>query len=263
MISRNTTRKHGLTLAELLVASAVMSILCVGFGTLAVSVQMANAYAQEKNKIGQHARVILLRVEQAIQQAHATESFPGFLPIRYFDSNFDFPQAIAIWTPTGEPNGDYPLVSELTIFACDPFSPNRLLEIRNPNDTSAAPTSNITSLWRGLVTQLMNDPNSEVVEITDLMRVGQMGSNYYGTLRFYSRITPTDTELADARNGNVEWESLNWATSIYSSQSGLRQAWCHFEFQLVPSSDLTTHANLQDKASPFFGSSALYYQVTK
>lgn len=263
MTNRRTSRKHGLTLAELLVASAVMGILCVGFGTLAVSVQMANAYAQEKNKIGQHARVILLRVEQAIQQAHATESFPGFVTICYFNGNYDFPQGIAIWTPSSEPTNDYPLVNQLTIFACDPRAPNRLLEIRNTSNASVAPVLNITSTWRILVQTLIDDPNSEVTEITDLVRAGKIGPDYYGTLRFRTRITPTDTELADARSGSVEWESLNWATSIYSSQSGLRQAWCSFEFQLVPSSDITTHANLQDEASPFFGSSALYYQVTK
>ncbi len=263
MTNQSTTRKSGLTLAELLVASAVMGILCVGFGTLAVSVQMANAYAQEKNQIGQHARVILLRIEQAIQQAHATETFPGFAVVNYYNGSYDFPQGIAIWTPVGEPANDYPLVSQLTLFVCDPASPNRLLEVTNASDTSVAPDVINSSGWRNLVQSLIGDSSSEVVEITDLVRAGKVGSDYYSTLRFHPRVLPSDTELADARSGTVDWESLNWATSVYSSQSGLRQAWCYFEFQLVPSSDITTHANLQDKSVPFFGSSALYYQVTK
>lgn len=263
MTNRYTTRKLGLTLAELLVASAVMGILCVGFGTLAVSVQMANAYAQQKNKLGQHARVIMLRVEQTLQKAHATESFPGFLTIRYFNGSYDFPQGLAIWTPSSEPVNEYPLVNQLTIFVCDPNSPNRLLEITNASDASIAPTTNDTSSWRKLVNSLIADANSEVVEITDLVRAGRIGTDYYGTLRFRARVTPSDTELAAARSESTTWESLNWATSIYSSESGLRQAWCSFEFQLVPSSDLTTHADLQDESSPFFGSSALFYQVTK
>ncbi|PQO34224.1 hypothetical protein DTL21_11870 [Bremerella cremea] len=263
MIKRHATRKTGLTLAELLVASAVMGILCVGFGTLAVSVQMANAYAQEKNQIGQHARVVLLRIEQAIHQAHATEAFPGLTTIDYFSGTYDFPQAIAIWTPSIEPTNTYPLVNQLTIFACDPDSPNRLLEITNDSDASAAPALASSSAWRTLVRTLIADPNSDVVEITDLMRAGKLGANYYGTLRFQTRITPTDDAIVDARSGNVDWESLNWATSIYSSQSGLRQVWCRFEFQLVPDSNVELHDTLQDRADPFFGSSAIYYQITE
>ncbi|RCS42089.1 type II secretion system protein [Bremerella cremea] len=263
MKNHQTTRKPGLTLAELLVASAVMGILCVGFGTLAVSVQMANTFAQERNQVGQHARVILLRIENAIQKAHATEAFPGFLPITYDDGSYDFPQAIAIWNPSGIPTNDYPLVNQLTFFACDPAAPNRLLEITNPSLTTVAPALNAPSDWRNLVQRLIDDTNSDMVEITDLLRAGKLGSNFYSTLRFKSRITPTATELAEARAGTVSWESLNWPTSIYSSQSGLRQAWCAFEFQLVPSSDIATHATFKDESSPFFGSSALYYQVTR
>lgn len=262
MVRRTHFRKSGLTLAELLVASAVMGIICLGFGTLAMSVQMANAYAQEKNQIGQHARVVLLHVERKVQNAHATEAFPGCMPITYVDGSYDFPQAIAVWTPIGEPNNDYPLVSQLTLFACDPSSPNRLLQISNTADSGVAPALNNPSAWRTLVTNLISASDSEVSEISDQIRAGKIGSRYYSTLRFQTRITPTDSELASARSGTSQWEELDWPTSIYSSDSGLRQVWCHFEFQLVPSNDVTTHGSLQDLAVPFFGSSALYYQVT-
>jgi len=256
-------RKHGLSLAELLVASAVMGIICLSFGTLAMSVQMANDYSQEKNLIGQHARIILQRIERTIQGAHATESFPGIVPITYYYSSYDFPQAIAVWDPEGTPLGSYPQVDELVIFAVDPDNPNQLLEIRNESDSSTAPGLTDEADWRTLVNNLIDSSDSEVVEISDLVRAGKAGANYYSTLRFRTRVVPTDADIAAARAGSVDWEDLNWATSIYSSKAGVRQVWCHFEWQLVPSSSLEQHNRLREQSVPFFGSSAIYYQVTK
>lgn len=263
MANHSCFRKDGLTLAELLVASAVMGIICLGFGTLAMSVQMANAYAQEKNQIGQHARVILLHIERKVQDAYATESFPGCVPISYVDGSYDFPQALAVWTPVAEPANDYPTVDQLTLFACDPSAPNRLVQITNSHDASVAPALNNPSAWRTLVTNLIAASDSDVAEISDQLRAGMIGSRYYSTLRFQTRITPDATEIANARNGTVAWEELNWPTSIYSSDSGLRQVWCHFEFQLVPSTNVALHGSLGDQSVPFFGSSALYYQVSR
>lgn len=255
--------KRGLSLAELLVASAVMGIICLSFGTLAMSVQMANEYSQEKNLVGQHARVILQRVERSMQGAHATESFPGILPITYYYSTYDFPQAIAVWDPIGDPIASYPQVDELVIFAVDPDNPNRFLEIRNESNTSTAPGVTDETAWRTLVTNLINSSDSDIVEISDLVRAGKAGSNYYSTLRFQTRVVPTDADIAAARSGSVDWEDLTWATSIYSSKAGIRQVWCHFEWQLVPTSNIDEHSSLGEQAVPFFGSSAIYYQVTK
>lgn len=263
MTSMTHNPKRGLSLAELLVASAVMGIICVSFGTLAMSVQMANEYSQEKNLVGQHARVILQRIERTLQSAHATESFPGMVPITYYYSNFDFPQAIAVWDPAGEALTAYPRIDELVVFAIDPTNPNQLLEIRNQLDTRNAPALTDEAGWRTLVTDLIQSPESEIVEISDLVRAGQAGSNYYSTLRFQTRIVPSDAEIAAARGGSANWKDLNWATSIYSSKAGIRQVWCHFEWQLVPSSDIGQHSGLREQAVPFFGSSAIYYQVTQ
>ena len=263
MAKRFHNTKRGLSLAEMLVASAVLGIICLSFGSLAMSVQMANEYSQEKNLIGQHARVVLQRVERAMQQAYATESFPGIRPISYYASSYDFPQAVAIWAPTTTAATDYPQIGELILFAIDPDSPNRLLEIRSGSNTQAAPALTDESSWRTLITQLIGRSDSKVVELSDHVRAGQIGADYRSTLRFQTRIVPSDSEIAAARAGSSNWESLPWATSIYSSKNGLRQVWCSFEFQLVPSADYTVHGNLQEQAVPFFGSSAIYYQVTK
>ncbi|MBA2114969.1 hypothetical protein [Bremerella alba] len=263
MVNRIKNSKRGLSLAELLVASAVMGIICLSFGTLAMSVQMANEYSQEKNLIGQHARVILQRVERTMQVAHATEAFPGILPITYYYSSYDFPQAIAVWEPDGTPLATYPRVDELVVFAVDPDNANRFLEIRNASDTRTAPGLSDEASWRTLVADLIDSSDSDIIEISELVRAGKAGSNYYSTLRFQTRVVPSDADIAAARAGSVDWEDLNWATSIYSSKAGIRQVWCHFEWQLVPSTSIDEHSGLREQSVPFFGSSAIYYQVTK
>lgn len=263
MVNSVLHSKRGLSLAELLVASAVMGIICLSFGTLAMSVQMANEYSQEKNLIGQHARIILQRIERTVQGAHATESFPGIVPITYYYSNYDFPQAIAVWDPEGTPMGSYPQVNELVIFAVDPDDPSQLLEIRSESDSSTAPGLTDETDWRTLVDTLIDSSDSDIVEISDMVRAGKAGANYYSTLRFTTRVVPTNADIAAARAGSIDWEDLNWATSIYSSKAGVRQVWCHFEWQLVPSSNVDQHSRLREQSVPFFGSSAIYYQVTK
>ncbi|GAA4422546.1 hypothetical protein [Bremerella cremea] len=263
MAKRRYNSKPGLSLAELLVATAVMGIICLSFGSLAMSVQMANAYSQEKNLVGQHARIILQRMEHAMQSAHATEQFPGIVPIRYYDSIYDFPQAVAIWSPEGLATSDYPQIDELLIFAVDPDQPNRLLEIRSGTDPGSAPAAGSDSAWRTLIESLIDDSDADVIEISDLVRAGQHQTHYYSTLRFRTRVVPSDVEIAEARAGSSDWEDLPWATSIYSSKAGVRQVWCYFEFQLVPDDNITQHGAMQDEAVPFFGSSAIYHQVTK
>ncbi|MHC2066827.1 hypothetical protein ACYFX5_05110 [Bremerella sp. T1] len=263
MAKHSDNPKLGLSLAELLVASAVMGIICLSFGSLAMSVQMANEYSQEKNLIGQHARVIQQRIERAMQNAHTTEQFPGILPIAYYESSYDFPQAVAIWNPETTAATNYPQVDELVIFTIDPDSPNRLLEVRSSSDSSSAPDLTDEAAWRSLVANLVDASSSDIVEVSNLVRAGKIGSNFRSTLRFQTRILPTDADIAAARAGSIDWEDLNWATSIYSSKAGLRQVWCQFEWQLVPDTNFNNHGNLQEESVPFFGSSAIYYQVTK
>lgn len=265
-INRNRFRSPGLTLVELLVSTAVMGIICLGFGSLALSVQMANQHTIEKNQIGQHARVILQRVERALSTAHATEAFPGVHVIEYHSGGYTFPQAVAIWSPRGTPQGDYPQVGELVLFASDPQSPNRLLEIRSDTDTRPAPARDSNSSWQTLVTELIASSRTEVVEVSNLVRAGSAGGStatYNSTLSFQVRVLPTDEQLAAARADSIAWNQLRWANSIHGSQTGLRQVWCAFQFQLVASKDIQQHAAMGPQAVPFFGSSAIYYQVSR
>jgi len=260
-------RQTGLSLAELLVATMIMGLISASFGALAMSIQMANEHATSKNRMGQSARIILGRVERTIGSAHANESFPGVRVVTYSKSTYDFPQVLAVWVPPASgPAGSYPQVDELVFFAANPDSPNRLLEIHPVNDSSAAPAFDSDNLWRTLLTQVLEDNETEVIPLFDQLRVGKVSSSdsdTFSTLRFDVRVRPNDDQLASARAGDTNWTDLPWTNSINGNSTGLRQVWVSFSYQIVPSDDVDEHDAMQDQSVPFFGSSAIYYQVSK
>ena len=252
-----------------MVAIAIMGIMAAALSTLGATVQMANQYATEQGISTQHARVLIERVQRNLSRAHANESFPGFVAIPYTKGGVTYPQALVIWEPTDEasdPDGS-PILGELVIYACDPDSPNRLLEITYRDSSATVPEATESSDWRTLIQNLIDSENTTVTELTDLLRAAKpnYGTNtsYYSTLRFETRYTPSDQELSDYASSSANWEDLSWALGISGSNSGLRQSWCRFEFQVMPTSDTSKYSELSDQAIPYFGSAAIYYQVDK
>jgi len=265
--TRSKSGRRGLSLAELLVATMIMGLISASFGALAMSIQMANEHATSKNRMGQSARIILGRIERTIGSAHANEDFPGVRAITYKKFTYEFPQCLAIWAPSASgPAGAYPQVDELVFFAANPDSPNLLLEIHPVNNSNVAPDMDNESGWRDLLEDVLADNETEVIPLFDQVRVGKANSadtNLYSTLRFDVRVRPDDDQLASARAGDSDWADLPWTNSIYGNSTGLRQVWVSFSYQMVPSDDVDEHEAIQDKSVPFFGSSAVYYQVSK
>lgn len=255
-----------MTLAEMLVATAIMGMMAAALSTIALAVQMAHQYASEQGIMAQHARVIIERIQRSFNDATASESFPGAQVVVYYDATYPFPQAIAIWNPSGlaaDPDG-LPRVDELKFFAADPDSPNRLLEFQATGDSRTAPTSNVG--WQILIDELLADENVEKVELTDLIAAPKLvaGSAVsYSTLRFEMRVRPDAAEVADMRNGVKTWESLRWPQRSYGRTSGTRQSWVAFQFQVAPDAAAAQASAVHPEAAPFFGSAAIFYSLEK
>ena len=252
----------------MMVSIAIMGIMAAALSTLGATVQMANQYATEQGVSTQHARVLIERIQRNIAKAHANETFPGVVVIPYTSGGKSFPQALVIWEPESEaasPDGS-PTLGELIIYASDPASPNRLLEITFRESTAAVPGASAYGDWRIYIQGLIDSEKSRVTEITNLIRVGKnldSDRTEYSTLRFDIRHSPSDSEFTDYDSANLRWDELSWALGISGSNSGLRQTWCRFEFQIMPTSDTSQHRELSAQAVPYFGSAAIYYQVDK
>ena len=118
-------RRRGLSLTELLMASAIMVLIAGSLASLSTTVHTANSFAHGRIVGSQHARVVLDRIEYAIDHAAASEQFPVCLVVTETVGATQLPQTLVIWSPlttAANPTG-LPLVSELAIYVPDPRSP--------------------------------------------------------------------------------------------------------------------------------------------
>lgn len=267
MMPPHTHHRTAFTLAEIVIAMGVTGVIALALGSLASAVHSSNQYVQQQATMTQHARVVLERIKRHVETAHTSREFPGFVIIERSSSGHDFPDAIAIWQPVSaaaNPDG-LPLVSELIVYLPNPASPNELWEITDRTNHAAAPAVAATSSWQTLLKSLAASSSATRVAVTELLRRAKANASdtqLWAVIRFEGNQYPTDARLADHLAGSANWEDLEWAQSLYSNQSGMRQSWCRIEMQLIPRE--LAAADGQDSAdvsTPYFGSAAIYYEV--
>jgi type II secretory pathway pseudopilin PulG len=270
MPAKSKHNRPALTLVEMLLAVSILSLMAVALGTLAATIQASNAHVTAQGEAAQHARVVLTRVERAINEAHASADFPGFYVFAETVSGWDFPDTLVVWNPeaaAADPDG-LPRFSELTVICPDPAEPWRLLEIRTPADHRTAPPLSEAATWHAELANVKSDPTAERVQLTDLLRVGKVSSggtadDARGAVFFHVRVLPSLTQWQQFQAGTVDWDDLAWAQSVSGSRAGLRQSWCAIEVQLLPPSGTDHFDPTGERVIPFFGSAAIYYELRR
>lgn len=267
---RRCRNKRGLSLVELLSATAILVLMAGAITALSSAVQMSGRHGQGHGMATQHARVALERIERTIHEATASSEFPGCAVFAESVSGWQFPDTLVVWHPpaglAANPDGR-PLFSELVVFRVDPAQPNTLVEITVPGHTRAVPALSDTTGWTSELNNLRNQSSFQQVILTDLLRTASLSSEMQtalgrrGVVRFDVEQNPTNVELADYKNGLVAWKELPWAQGIQGTTTGLRQTHCRIELQLLPGRALASDDPAGLTAVPFFGSAALYYEV--
>jgi hypothetical protein len=254
-----------LSLVELLLASTIMLMLAGALGVLAMSAQTAAEYGHGHGTATQHGRVCLERIERAIAEAHASEQFPGCAVFAESVGSWDFPDTLVVWKPTSaavDPDG-LPRFNELVIFCPDPDAPHRLLEVTVPGDTRTAYAADDTSSWQAALAAIKADDTAERVELTDMLRTADAGDGAQrAAARFCVTVRPSLDEWSDYEAGDLDWDEVNWVQDIHGTQTGLRQAWCRFEIQLLPEG-IAGKSVSDELALPLFGSAAVYCELEK
>jgi prepilin-type N-terminal cleavage/methylation domain-containing protein len=261
-------KRAGVTLVEMLLALAVLGIMALSLGALASTVHSSNNYSQTRGEAIQHARVACERIERALHAAYATADYPGFAAVATTVGSYSYPDLLIVWRPDGAPANAAgpPLMKELVFFTFDPSAPQRLLEITRPTDSRAAPAPTNLTQWAIEIANLHTSNSSVKVQLTDLLRTGDAGSagtQMRGAIRFETRLRPSAAEWASFQSGTLNWADLSWAQSVYSADTGLRQAWCSYELQLVPRDKARSGADSAAHALPAFGSGAIYYTLSR
>ena len=257
------SRRHGLTLIELLLASAIMVMTMAALAGLGKAVAVNAAYGDGHGQAVQHARVTLERITRMAREATASPSFPGLLVLADIEAGWRFPDTVVIWHPSGspvDPDG-LPRFNELVIYCPDPEDPQQLVEITAPSDTRTVPALSDLASWASEIDGIKNASSSEVVMLTDLMRSCPIATGLRGAVRFESRLRPSAEEWASYEAGDLEWDDLPWVQGLYGSKTGLRQAWLRIELQLMPGAAAIHNDPGGQQAMTFLGSAALYYQL--
>ena len=262
--------RRGLTLIELLIAVSIMAMVVGTLGALAHGVQLAFEYTEGQGLATQHARIVLDRIARHVEEATASEHFPGFLVVPQVEGGEEFPEVLVVWHPSGQPADakGLPRYNELVIYAPDLSMPSQLLEIMAPQDGRTVPPISDMPRWRSELNALRGSSRAESFVLTDLLRMcsttGIGGSSgWRGAVRFQSTVRPSEADWASYKSGERDWAELPWVQGIYGSRNGMREAALQVELQLLPGgapvvADANTHV-----AMPFFGAAALYYQLER
>ncbi len=257
-----------MSLVELLLASAIMAMAVVAMASLGSAAQSAASYSNGHNEVVEQARMIAARIERTVEGATASDEFPGFIVIAATVDGRRFPDALVVWRPEGDAVDAHglPRADELVIYSPHPIFPNTLVEITLPADNRVMPAVSDTASWRAELLSAQLNPGSKQAVLSRQLRVctttGEtlpdgFSPNRRGAIRFESRLRPSAEEWAFYEAATLNWDEMAWAQGIHSGETGLRQAWLRFEFQLV-AEDVAGGESV-----PFFGSAALYYQMKR
>lgn len=266
----NAGRRGGFTLAELLCAVAILTILAGAMGTLAYGVSGANDYCRGQNEGAQHARVVLERVRRNVVNCKASESFPGCLVASTTVGAYTYPDRLLIWRANGVTAGatEYPKRSDLIVYTYNPSRPSELLEITTTDTTLLTSTS--MSALNAVVDAMLSSSSSTKTVITERLDIATTGngtgirltdlladSAARGLLRFNVIMSPTASQWSEYKAGSRSWANIPWPLDQYGTDTGNRRVSCLTEIQVLGDD------NSESPAIPFFGSATKVYPLAK
>jgi prepilin-type N-terminal cleavage/methylation domain-containing protein len=258
--------RRGLTLIELMFAITIMAVIVVALGMMFRAVEISSEYNQGYGTATQHARVTFDRLDRAIDQAYANNSYCGAWVVQTTVGSYTFPDTLVVWRPSGTPANPQgaPLASELDIFCPDPAATNQLVEITVPSDTSTMPSPSSTATFQSYINGLKTESGVNKVVLTNLMHTASVtgSSKPLAGVRFVVQMNPTASDWSSYQSGTTAFENLPWVQSICSPNTGLRQVWVRSELQLMPAGQWLVTNVAAEQVVPYFGSSTYSYEMT-
>src|SRR5262249_47956882 len=151
-------------------------------------VEISSEYNQGYGTATQHARVTLDRLDRAINQAYANNTYCGAWVTQTTAGSYSFPDTLIVWRPSGaaaNPQGA-PLASELEIFCPDPSAPSHLVEITVPTDGRTMPSPSGAAAFKTFIDGLKTASGANKVMLTDLLRTATISglAQSQGAVRF-------------------------------------------------------------------------------
>ena len=263
-----SVNRSGLTMIELLVASAIMVLIVGALAFLAKAVQVGAEYGGGHGEAIQNARVVLERITHMANEATTSQSFPGMLVVPHTDDGVEIPDTLVVWHPDGDaidPEG-LPRYNEIVIYCPNADRPNELIELTAPGDTRTVPAYSDQSGWQTTIEALKASDTTRQIVMTDLLRTASVddtapSDTKVSCVRFKLRLRPSEQQIAEFEAGTTPWNELPWIQNIYSDSLGLRQVWLRIELQLVPGQRARNNTQKSLTAIPFFDSATVHYTI--
>ena len=260
-----------MTLVELAVAAAVLSLVAVALGGLVMAVDTARTHVQGLHEATAQGRFAIERIRDAVNRSGtyrigSGSTVPGVAVLW----NDDRPEVLVVWTGGREtsladasPLARRPRANELVIYTPDPAAPHELCELVVPSATDEVDFAG--SGFESRIRQLISDANAERVPLCDRIRTTSISGTITSTVRFEPEATPSAPQIADTAVGTTDWHALPWAGGISTSSSGLRQILIRIELQLVTleRSGTASGTASESPSLPLFGAAVRRYQHWK
>jgi hypothetical protein len=256
--------RRGFTYVELTIAMGITVMIALGAGLVMRTVQRASDFTYSHGAAAQHGRVVVERMERAVEQSAASTDYPPFAVLADTFGAWKFPETLVVWRVDAN-NDKVPQVNELVVFCPNPNTPSVLWELTATADTRFAPLGDTTAL-KPIVDGLKASAGSQKTVLTEIVHTGiipEESNKRRAAVRFVGRLQPTAAEWAAYRGSTLDWNQLAWAQGVYGSQTGLRQAWVRFELLLTPIDNAASSGDNEYPVIPFFGSATRHYELRR
>lgn len=275
---RSRYLRGGLTLAELLMAMAISSILIVALGGIVTTTQSAWSHTKGIEDSQAQVTATFDRIKMMVSQAgiYQTSGQPpqvGLAVVTHSWNSMDIANTLVVWT--GGRNGGIsnqgvlarlPNINELLIYTIDPNDSHNLVEIALPGVNSTidfnSPSFNSTIRSAIQSTAVESALLSNRVKKTQFILSGSPWGPSTGNIRFEIIKSPSDSSLSGVSPGTSAWMDLPWPQGTASANSGLRQVTINYEMQFESTERTSLNDLNSPTALPFFGSSSRYYAHT-
>lgn len=247
--------RRAFTLAETLVATAIVATMTAALGMLVYAATGAATHVSAVRQTQHHGRRSTERLTELVRKTYSSRLFPGAIVVTSTSSGETFSDVLALWLPLGTPAAPTgrPRVREILFIGPSRTEPGKLMQFRKSGDATVAPAWNNAAGWTTLANSVMNDAGAATEVWTDLLHWASFGADKRGNVSFAVQATPSYAEWQQYLAGSRTWANVPWSIHGGGSLSGIRTIDVTFEIQLKPPTE--QGASLRDfDRGVFFGS---------
>lgn len=263
------SRARGLTLAEIVMAMMITSLLAIVMGGVTSAVQTAREHVEGVEEATMQAEAAIERIRYMVSNVGTYEITgqpvtAGIAVVNRTANLALVPDVLVIWS--GGRNGNMaaeglqtalPKVNELVMYLPDPDSPDTLVEVVIP--ANSTPIDFRAAGFESTIQTLLISGGLDKAPLSKRLRTVDLGGSLWGLAWFDVTQTPNESALA-VTPGTSEWNELPWAQGIVSSTSGCRQLTVRVELQLQTRTYDISGVDSSATSIPFFGSASYRYE---